>query len=82
MDTVLAGLTDDVDVSRLDDVLRAALAWTAAAGDTCRVAPAVRLVRDARVSLVQADLEHARTALLAAREDLHPLPTQRTLHQS
>ncbi|HYQ63857.1 hypothetical protein [Actinophytocola sp.] len=80
VDTVLAGLTDDADLSRLDDVLRTALAWTAASGDTCRVAPAVREVRDARVGLGQDDLDHAREALLAARDDLRPLPSQRTLH--
>jgi hypothetical protein len=78
VDTVLAGLNDDADLSRLDDVLRAALAWTAASGDTCRVATAVRQVRDARVSLGQDDREHARTALTAARDDLRPLPSQRT----
>jgi len=80
VETVLTGLTSEADLSRLDDVLRAALAWTAAAGDTCRVDTAVRLVRDARVSLSQADLEHTRTALLAARDDLHPVPSQRALH--
>lgn len=80
VDNVLAGLTDDADLSRLDDVLRAALAWTAASGDTCRIEPAVRQVRDARVSLRQSDAEHARTALLAARDDLHPVPSQRALH--
>jgi hypothetical protein len=79
VDTVLAGLTGDADLSRLDDVLRSALAWTAAAGDTCRVATAVRQVRDARVSLSHADLEHARTALLAARDDLSPVPSQRAM---
>jgi hypothetical protein len=80
VDTVLAGLTDDADLSRLDDVLRAALAWTAAAGDTCRVARAVRQVREARACLAQPDAEHARAALLAARDDLHPVPSQRALH--
>jgi hypothetical protein len=80
VDTVLAGLTDDADVSRLDEELRTALAWTAASGDTCRVAPAVREVRDARVGLGQDDLDHAREALLAARDDLRPLPSQRALH--
>jgi hypothetical protein len=84
VDTVLAGLTDSTDapaeLSRLDDVLRAALAWTAAAGDTCRVAHAVRQVRDARVSLCQDDPDHARTALLAARDDLSHMPSQRALH--
>jgi hypothetical protein len=80
VDTVLADLTDEADLSRLDDILRAALAWTAATGDTCRVAHAVRQVRDARVSLGHADAEHARTALLAARDDLHVVPSQRSMH--
>ena len=78
VDTVLAGLADEADLSRLDDVLRAALAWTAAGGDTCRVAPAVRQVRDARVGLAQSDTEHAKEALLAARDDLRLVPNQRT----
>lgn len=80
VDTVLVELTAEADLSRLDDVLRIALAWTAATGDTCRVAPAVRQVRDARVCLDQADLEHARTALLAARDDLRIVPNQRAPH--
>ena len=80
VDTVLTGITDEADLSRLDDVLRAALAWTAAAGDTCRVAPAVRQVRDARVSLGQSDAEHAKAALLAARDDLRLVPSQRAVH--
>jgi hypothetical protein len=80
VDTVLAGLTDEADLSRLDDVLRAALAWTAAAGDTCRVAPAVRQVRDARAGLEHADAEHAKEALLAARDDLRLVPNQRAMH--
>lgn len=80
VDSVLADLDDDADLSRLDEILRMALAWTAAAGDTCRVAPAVRQVRDARVSLGQDDPVHARTALLAARDDLSPMPSQRALH--
>lgn len=78
VDTVLSGLSaDDADLARLDDVLRTALAWTAAAGDTCRIAPAVRQVRDARIGLEHADIEHARTALLAARDHLHLVPKQR-----
>jgi hypothetical protein len=83
VDAVLTDLADSggsAELSRLDDVLRTALAWTAAAGDTCRVAPAVRQVRDARVSLSQADAEHARTALLAARDDLHLVPNQRAVN--
>jgi hypothetical protein len=80
VDTVLAGLTDEADLSRLDDVLRAALAWTAASGDTCRVAHAVHQVRDARISLNNADPEHARTALLAARDDLRLVPNQRAMN--
>lgn len=82
VDTVLAGLNDEadlarLDLARLDDVLRAALAWTAAAGDTCRLAPVVRQVRAARSSLCHADAEHARSALLAARDGLHLVPNQR-----
>jgi hypothetical protein len=77
VDTVLAGLGDEADLKRLDDVLRTALAWTAAAGETCRVAPAVRLVRDARQSLGHADAEHAMAALLAARDGLQVVPNQR-----
>jgi hypothetical protein len=80
VDTVLAGLGDSggpTDLSRYDDILRTALAWTAAAGDTCRVEPAVRQVRDARVSLSHGDAAPARAALLAARDDLHLVPNQR-----
>jgi hypothetical protein len=84
VDAVLRGLTNTTDkpadLSRLDDVLRAALAWTAAAGDTCRVAPAVRQVRDARVSLAHDDVDHARTALIAAHDALGLIPNQRALH--
>lgn len=78
VDTVLTRLgADDPDLAYLDDVLRAALAWTAAAGETCRIAPAVRQVRDARVSLGHGDSEHARSALLVARDNLHLVPNQR-----
>ena len=77
VDTVLAGLDTGAELTRLDDVLRTALAWTAAAGDTCRVAPAVNQVRDARVSLGHADAAHARSALLEARDGLHVVPNQR-----
>jgi hypothetical protein len=78
VDVVLTGLgTEGADLARLDDVLRAALAWTAAAGDTCRIAAVVREVRDARVSLAHGDTEHARSALVAARDGLHVVPKQR-----
>jgi hypothetical protein len=77
VDTVLAELADEADLSQLDDMLRTALAWTAASGDTCRVAHAVRQVRDARISLSHADTEHARTALQVAKDDLHTVPSQR-----
>ncbi|HEX6358926.1 hypothetical protein [Actinophytocola sp.] len=80
VETVLAGLADEADLSELDDVLRTALAWTAASGDTCRVAHAVRQVRDARISLRHADTEHARTALQMAKNDLHSVPSQRATH--
>ncbi len=78
VDVVLTRLgAGDADLAHLDDLLRTALAWTAAAGETCRIAPAVRQVRDARISLTQADTEHARSALLAARDALHGVPNQR-----
>lgn len=80
VDTVLAGLTTnagEAELTRLDDILRTALAWTAAAGDTCRIAPAVNQVRDARISLRQADTEHARSALAAAHDVLQLVPKQR-----
>ena len=78
VDVVLTRLgAGDPDLTHLDDVLRTALAWTAAAGETCRIAPAVRQVRDARISLGHSDTEHARSALLAARDDLHVVPNQR-----
>ncbi|MBB4906231.1 hypothetical protein [Actinophytocola algeriensis] len=78
MDTVLADLdADDADPARLDDILRTALAWTAAAGDTCRIAPAVSQVRDARACLSHAETEQARSALLAARDSLQLVPNQR-----
>ncbi|MFC4855694.1 hypothetical protein [Actinophytocola glycyrrhizae] len=78
VDVVLTGLNaGDADLVRLDDVLRTALAWTAAAGDTCRIAPAVRQVRDARIGLRHGDAEHARSALAAARDGMHVVPRQR-----
>ena len=78
VDAVLTGLgAEGADLARLDDVLRTALAWTAAAGDTCRIAPVVRQVRDARISLAHGDTEHARAALVAARDGLHVVPKQR-----
>ena len=78
---MLADLGKDAfDLRRLDDVLRTALAWTAAAGETCRIAPAVRDVRVARTGLAHADAANARTALLAARDDLHLVPNQRGGH--
>jgi hypothetical protein len=77
VDTVLAGLAAGADLARLDEELRTALAWTAASGETCRVANAVDQVRDARGSLLHEDPAHARTALLAARDGLHLVPSQR-----
>ncbi|MGB3440168.1 MAG: hypothetical protein WBA97_15590 [Actinophytocola sp.] len=78
VDTVLTGLNSgDADLARLDDVLRAALAWTAAAGDTCRIAQAVRQVRDARISLGHGDTVHARLALTTARDSLQLVPKPR-----
>jgi hypothetical protein len=73
VETVLAELGPGVDpkaMHRYDDTLRAALAWTAAAGDTCRIAAAVHAVRDARESLDAEEPERARSALLSARAGL------------
>jgi hypothetical protein len=75
VDSVLAELDeagpDDAQVMhRLDDTLRGALAWTAAVGDTCRVAAAVHAVRDARTMLDAADPDQAKLALLTARDGL------------
>jgi hypothetical protein len=77
VDSVLAQL-DDAEpddtqtMHRLDDLLRAGLAWTAALGDTCQVAAAVHAVRDARVMLDSADPDQAKLALLSARDGLRP----------
>jgi hypothetical protein len=77
VDSVLADLSaevhpDPLALHRFDDTLRGALAWTAAAGDTCQVAGAVKAVRNARKRLDMADADQARMALLSAREDLVP----------
>jgi hypothetical protein len=75
VDSVLAELTasahpDPQAMRRLDDTLRGALAWTAAVGDTCRIAAAVNAVRDARTRLDADDPDEARVALLSARDGL------------
>ncbi|HEU5474980.1 MAG TPA: hypothetical protein VFV67_30425 [Actinophytocola sp.] len=73
VDSVLEQLSSDPDVQvlhRCDDTLRGALAWTAAVGDTCRVAAAVHAVRDARLRLDAEDPDQARLALLTARDGL------------
>src|SRR5690242_19184170 len=72
VDSVLAELStaavpDVHAMHRFDDTLRGALAWTAAVGDTCRVAAAVHAVRDARSRLDAADPDRARVALQTAR---------------
>lgn len=77
VDTVLVelaadGTPDRPALHRLDDLLVSGLAWAAATGDTCRIEHAVHAVRDARARLGAADPDGARTALLAAREDLAP----------
>lgn len=80
VDSVLAELStsarpDERALHRFDDTLRSALAWTAAVGDTCRVAAAVHAVRDARSRLDAADPDQARAALITARDGLTlPLP--------
>ncbi|HET9138051.1 hypothetical protein [Actinophytocola sp.] len=83
VDSVLAELSatavpDVQAMHRCDDTLRCALAWTAAVGDTCRVAAAVDAVRDARLRLDAADPDQARLALLTARDGLRlPMPGPR-----
>lgn len=77
VDSVLADLSaetrpDPLAMHRYDDTLRGALAWTAAVGDTCQVAGAVKAVRNARMRLDMADADEARMALLSARDDLRP----------
>lgn len=72
------GTPDRPALHRLDNLLVGGLAWAAATGDTCRIEHAVHAVRDARARLDAADPDGARTALLAAREDLAPpVPQQR-----
>jgi hypothetical protein len=71
VETVLAELGAPVSpqaMHRFDDTLRTALAWTAAAGDTCRIPAAVHAVRDARSLLDAEDPDQARVALLSARD--------------
>lgn len=81
VDSVLAELSvsthpDPQALHRFDDTLRGALAWTAAVGDTCRIAEAVSAVRDARTRLDADDPDRARLALLTARDGLR-LPGSR-----
>ncbi|MFL6142109.1 MAG: hypothetical protein ACJ72N_09645 [Labedaea sp.] len=74
-----AGAHPDLrQLHRLDDTLRGALAWTAAVGDTCRVAAAVNAVRKARTRLDADDPDQARASLLSARDGLRvPMPGPR-----
>jgi hypothetical protein len=80
VDSVLSELGKEAapPLCQLDDQLRTALAWTAAAGETCRIPSAVLAVRTARSRLDKADLDQAKAALLTARDHLdHPVPSQR-----
>jgi hypothetical protein len=72
VNTVLAELAGDapVDHPRLEQLLRAGLAWTAAMGDTCLVAYAVVAVRQALGALAAGDRDQAVAALLAALDGL------------
>jgi hypothetical protein len=80
VDSVLAGLTAETKPDQLhmfDETLRGALAWTAAVGDTCQIAPAVQAVRKARLRLDAADADQARMDLLTAKDGLK-IPTAKT----
>jgi hypothetical protein len=73
VDAVLAELGEDASpdtMRRHEQLLRAALAWTAATGDTCRVPLAVTAVRQAQRGLAADDQKQAAAALLAARDGL------------
>jgi hypothetical protein len=70
VDLVLAELAGDAptDHPRLEQTLRAGLAWTAATGDTCRLASSVAAVHRALRELAAGDREQALAALLTARD--------------
>lgn len=73
VDAVLAELGEHAGpdtLRRHEELLRAALAWTAATGDTCRVPLAVTAVRQAQRGLAADDQRQATAALLAARDGL------------
>lgn len=79
VDAVLSELDKEAaPLPQLDDQLRTALAWTAAAGETCRIPSAVLAVRTARNRLGTADPDQAKEALLTARDHLDgPVPSPR-----
>jgi hypothetical protein len=73
VDAVLAELGEDASpdtMRRHEELLRSALAWTAATGETCRVPLAVTAVRRAQRGLAANDQRQATVALLAARDGL------------
>lgn len=81
IDAVLGGLTSPevppTVSGRLAEDLRAALARTAARGDTCQVAQAADGVRRAANLLLEGSTEQARQALRRARADLVDAPGTR-----
>jgi hypothetical protein len=76
IDAVLLALASPTQPSTppLVDTLRAALARTAARGDTCRVPEAADSVRRAVTLLLAGSPEQARQALRRARTDLVGVP--------
>jgi hypothetical protein len=73
IETVLTDLGSPGE--RLADELRAALARTAACGDTCRVRPAADAVRLATGLLLAGRTDEATQALRAARAELMARPS-------
>jgi hypothetical protein len=78
IETVLTQLARTLGApgARLADELRAALARTAACGDTCRVRPAADAVRLAAGLLLEGSTDEAAQALRAARAELTARPSR------
>ncbi|MCG8919055.1 hypothetical protein L6E12_25070 [Actinokineospora sp. PR83] len=73
IDTALSGLgTDSAETTA--QTLVTGLAWTAACGETCQVAPQVAAVRAAITALAAGDVDAAGVLLTEAARVLHDLP--------